>query len=200
MIAILQLHVKQRAQEPTAASDWLLAHTPLVWLKNICWFVDQTFRNGFFAPFPWVQRPPKVIEVEQRKEATSFHCTLLPVKNISKHVGEYFFGLSFCLWHFYLSAFNVHRLWNVTIFRVTETWRPTSWPGTYTSWWQFAQQPVLVFPLSLSRLSFPPSESPRGNCGIIYEVVAAWSRPVYGMACWPKSIQPRRSGLGFLLC
>lgn len=97
-------------------------------------------------------------------------------------------------------CFNVHRLWIVTIFRVTETWRLTSWPGSYTSWWQFAQQPVLVFPLSLSRLSFPPSESPRGNCGIIYEVVAAWSRPVYGMACWPKSIQPRRSGPGFLLC
>lgn len=81
------------------------------------------------------------------------------------------------------------------------TWRPTSGPSACTYWRRPARQPVLLFTLLLFPLLtvFPPSVSPQGNCGVIYEVLAAWSRPVYGTACWPGPIQLQSRGPGLLL-
>lgn len=167
---IINLHVKHGATQPRTGPVWLM-----------CTPIGLRFFKG--------------LKGEWREEGTPFFFDklLTVLKMLFRMALKYV--TDFC--------FNVNRCGNceaLVIIGVTATWRPASWPGPYTSWWQFAQQPVLVFPLSLSRLSFPPPESPRGNCGVIYEVVAAWSRPVYGMACWPNPIHLQRSGPGLLLC
>lgn len=66
--------------------------------------------------------------------------------------------------------------------------------GLLGNW--FCSLPFHSLPLSPV---FPPSVSPQGNCGVIYEVLAAWSRPVYGTACWPSSIELQTRGPGLLL-